>query len=241
MSAHGALGDDLVLANRILASKGVFDSFGHVSVRSGPDRFLLSRNLAPAQVGSGDVVEYDLDCEPIRSDAPTGYLERFIHGEIYRARSDVGAVVHTHAPALIPFGLVRGARLRCVCHMAGFIGDGAPVFEIRDYAGDSSDLLIRSRKLGEGLARDLGDAALILMRGHGATVVASDLQNVVLRAIYSELNARLQASASLLGEVVTLTSGEATAADNANRGQISRAWRNWVEETKNFAAGRPTA
>jgi HCOMODA/2-hydroxy-3-carboxy-muconic semialdehyde decarboxylase len=125
--------------------------------------------------------------------------------------------------------------------MAGFIGDAAPVFEIRDYAGDASDLLIRSRTLGKVLARDLGDAALILMRGHGVTVVASDLQNVVYRAIYSELNARLQASASLLGEVVALTSGEALATDNANRGQISRAWRNWVEEARNFAAGRPTA
>ncbi|NWK96215.1 aldolase [Sphingobium lactosutens] len=223
--------EDLVHANQILAAKGIFDSFGHVSARIGPDRFLLSRNLAPGQVTRDDLVEYDLDSEAVAGEAPRPYLERFIHGEIYRSRPDVWAIVHHHAPAMIPFGAVKTAPLKPVCHMSGFIGECAPVFEIRNAGGDDTDLLITSRDLGQALAKDLGEANLVLMRGHGTTVVGPDVRTVVYRAIYGEVNARLQLACSTLGEPTYLTAAEARAAQVSCEGQVHRPWQNWCAET----------
>ena len=148
-----ALRAELAIANRILVSQGVLDAFGHVSVRhpARADRFLLARNMAPASVTATDVLEFDLDGNAVASGAPKPYLERFIHGEIFRARADVMAVVHTHSPAVIPFSVVRQAPLRAVSHMGSFLGEATPVFEIRDTAGDASDMLIRDNALGRAL------------------------------------------------------------------------------------------
>lgn len=192
--------DELVTANRILANEGVLDGYGHVSVRSAqnPARYLLSRSKAPALVTAGDIVEYGLDSVPTQSAAPAGYQERFIHGEIYRARPDVMAVVHCHCPDVIPFAATR-APLRPVYHMAAFIGDGVPVFEIRE-AGGITDMLIRTPELGRALARALAARPAVLMRGHGAVVAAASLHLVVGQAYYLNLNARLQAQAILIGQ-----------------------------------------
>jgi HCOMODA/2-hydroxy-3-carboxy-muconic semialdehyde decarboxylase len=142
--------DDLVTANRILASEGILDGYGHVSVRNpaNPSHYFLSRSLAPGLVTAADIVEYDLDSNPI-GDARLSYRERFIHGEIYKARPDVMAVVHDHSPAVIPFS-VSSVPLRAVSHMAAFIGEGIPVFEIRDVDG-MTDMLVSNQK--RGLAR----------------------------------------------------------------------------------------
>lgn len=222
--------EELATANHILFDQGVLDGFGHVSARhpGRADRFLLSRNLAPALVSEDDVLEFDLDGEPVGVTGRKVYLERFIHGEIYRARPDVGAVVHSHAPSLLPFGIVAGVRFCPVCHMAGFIRPDVPVFEIRAHAGEASDLLIRDSGLGRDLVRCLGDHPLVLMRGHGATVVGTSLRQAVFRAVYTEVNARIQAAALGLGPVTGLTAGEAEAADAANDGQIGRAWEFWT-------------
>lgn len=224
-----ALFSELAVANHILLDQGVLDGFGHVSVRhpDRADRYLLSRNLAPALVTAHDVLELDLDGEVIGSPGARSYLERFIHGEIYRARPDVGAVVHSHAPSVLPFAVAAGARLCPVCHMAGFIMPDAPLFEIRDHAGEGSDLLIRSRELGRSLAGCLGQHPLVLMRGHGVTVVGASLRQAVFRAVYTEVNARIQAAALPLGPIVALTPAEAAAADTTNDGQVGRAWDYW--------------
>ncbi|RYY84692.1 MAG: class II aldolase/adducin family protein, partial [Comamonadaceae bacterium] len=136
-----ALLNDLVAANHILADLGLVDAFGHVSARhdSQPGRFLLARNMAPALVEAGDVLQYDLDGTPLDADGRRVYLERFIHGAIYRARPDVMAVVHSHSPAVLPFAVAKNARLRPVCHMSGFLGGGVPLFEIRDSAGAAEE------------------------------------------------------------------------------------------------------
>src|SRR5262245_46465444 len=180
--ADSELLQQLVDANHVLHHQGIVDAFGHVSVRHDRDagRFLMARNMAPARVQPNDILEYDVGSgEPLAADPPRLYLERYIHSEIYRARSDVMAVVHNHSPAVLPFCIARGARLRPVCHMAGFLGgaghDELPMFEIRDHAGAASDLLIRSRELGAALARTLGASRVVLMRGHGCTVVAGSL------------------------------------------------------------------
>jgi ribulose-5-phosphate 4-epimerase/fuculose-1-phosphate aldolase len=230
VSAPQSIVEDLVDANRILAHKRIVDGFGHVSCRSAADRFLLSRNLAPALVTAADILEFDLDSEPVADHTSSLYLERYIHGEIYRIRPDVGAIVHSHSPSLIPFGIVPTARLEPVCHMAGFLGGGAPIFEIRDVAGDASDLLIRNRALGKALARQMMDSQIVLMRGHGATVVAGDIRQATYRAVYAELNASLVLSAQALGTPLPLTRGEAAAAMTSVEGQSARAWRLWKDE-----------
>lgn len=228
------LREDLATANRILFDQGVLDTFGHVSLRH-PDhaeRFLLSRNLAPALVTADDVLAFDLDGDPVEAKGEKVYLERFIHGEIYRARPDVHAVVHSHAASLLPFGIVSGVRLCPVCHMSGFITPDVPLFEIRRHAGEASDLLIRDPELGRHLARSLGDHPLILMRGHGVTVVGASLRQAVFRAVYTEANARIQTAALGLGAITCLTAAEAEAANAANDGQIGRAWDFWALQAR---------
>lgn len=226
--------EDLVDANHILFHQNVVDGFGHVSMRrpGRPDRFLLARSMAPALVRPADVIEFNLDAEPVAPDGRTTYLERFIHGEIYRARPDVHAVVHSHSLSVIPFGVVRGVALRPISHMCGFLGEGAPVFEIRDAAGEASDLLVRNRELGAALARSLGGAAIVLMRGHGSTVVGPSLRVAVFRAVYTEIGARLLTEALRLGSPTFLTPGEASATAEANEGQINRAWDLWRAQAR---------
>jgi HCOMODA/2-hydroxy-3-carboxy-muconic semialdehyde decarboxylase len=225
-----SLRDDLVIANHILAKHGVVDGFGHVSVRheQHPDRFILARNIAPALVTLDDLLEFDLDGNPVAPDGPRVYLERFIHSEIYRRRPDVVAVVHHHSPSVIPFG-VTGAALRPIYHMSGFLGAGVPVFDIRCDAGDT-DMLIRTPALGVAHACCLGDGAATLMRGHGATVVGGSLQQAVYRAVYMEMNARLQSDAMRLGDVTYLTQAEAQLAAATIDGQVQRPWELWVRE-----------
>ncbi len=222
----------IMRASRILARHGVVDAFGHVSMRhpQDPSAFLISRNMAPALVGADDVMRLDESGAPDAADDRKPFLERFIHAAIYRARPDVEAVVHSHSPAVIPFGVAAGASLRPVFHMAAFLAEGASTFEIRDAAGEGSDMLIRDAKLGDALAAKLGDAAAVLMRGHGSTVVGGSVPEAVFRAIYLEVNARIQTAACQLGPVTFLSAAEAANAAAANAGQIGRAWDLWCSE-----------
>jgi HCOMODA/2-hydroxy-3-carboxy-muconic semialdehyde decarboxylase len=207
----------------------VLDAFGHVSVRHDrqPDRFLLARNMAPGQVTAADILQFAHDGTPLDAGDRRVYLERFIHGAIYRARPDVMAVVHSHSPSVVPFSVSRKARLRPVCHMSGFLGAGAPMFEIRDTAGDGSDMLVRDDGLGRALAGSLGRANFVLMRGHGCTTVADSLKLVVYRSVYAEVNAKLQAQALQLGDPEYLTEREAEAAMASTEGQVERPWAIW--------------
>lgn len=225
---------ELVDANHILFHQGVVDGFGHVSVRHPvrPDRFLLARSMAPGLVTAQDVLEFDLDGAPVEPGGPAAYLERFIHGEIYRKRPDVASVVHSHSPAVVPFSVVTGTKLRPICHMCGFLGGETPVFEIRDFAGSGSDLLISDNRLGAALAQSLGQGPAVLMRGHGSTVVGSTMRQAVFRAVYTEVGARLQMEAMRLGPVTYLTEEEAIATTNTNNTQIDRAWFLWLKAVR---------
>ncbi len=220
---------DLVDANHILARRGVLDGFGHLSARDG-DGFIIARNLAPANVEKTDVMRVAFDGTVSAGDARKPYLERFIHGAIYAARPDVGAIVHSHAASVIPFSIARGVTLCAVSHMGGFLGAGIPLFEIRDTAGEDNDMLVRDATLGAALARSLGDAAAVLMRGHGITVVGVSIRQAVFRAVYTEVNARLQSEALRLGPLVPLNAYEARRANEANDSQIERAWGLWKSE-----------
>lgn len=224
--------DELVLANRILYRQAVVDAFGHVSQRHPrqPGRFLMSRSLAPARVTRADITLLDERGEPIEGQPGIAYLERFIHSAIYALRPDVNAIVHSHSPSIVPFSAVQGAGLKPIFHMCGFLGGGAPVFEIRDTAGPASDLLVRNGDLGHALACCLGGASVVLMRGHGSTTVGASIRQAVYRAVYAEVNARLQMAALQLGTPQYLTPEEAGAASQSNDRQIDRTWELWRDD-----------
>jgi ribulose-5-phosphate 4-epimerase/fuculose-1-phosphate aldolase len=232
--ATNKLVDELVLANHILFHHGVVDAFGHVSVRhdARADRFLLSCNIAPGLVSCADIVEFNLDGDPLNANGRRVYLERFIHSEIYRARPDVQAVVHSHSHAIVPLTTVKDFLLRPIFHMAGFIGKGAPVFEIRDVGGDDTDLLISNQKLGRALANMFQGNSIVLMRGHGSTVVAETLQKVVYRAVYADINARYLLEASKLGPVTFLTEAESNSCAENIEAQIHRPWDLWTKQVR---------
>src|SRR5262244_3317949 len=211
--------EDLVLAYRILAAHGVVDAYGHVSVRaaSDPHRYLLARAMAPELVTADDIFAFD--------------LERYIHGEIYKNRPDVHAVVHNHSPSVIPFG-VTTVPLRPLFNTGAFIGEGVPTFEIRDFQ-ESGDLIIKTPDLGASLAKVLGPKPAALMRGHGAVVVGESLMLAVVRSVYLELSARLQMQAMLIagpaGNIVYLDEREvaATSGRQASAGTWKRTWDLW--------------
>jgi ribulose-5-phosphate 4-epimerase/fuculose-1-phosphate aldolase len=224
--------DDLVVANRTLARFGVLDAFGHVSVRDpkNPKRYLVSRSIAPESVVASDILALDLDSQTVHPDDQDKllYRERFIHGEIYKARPDVNAVVHSHSPTVVPFTVTK-AKLRPLLHNAGFLGLGAPLFEIRKHDGRGTDLMILTPKLGKDLARTLGkDAAVVLMRGHGNSVVAPSLPNAVFRAYYTEVNARQQLAAITIGGPINfMTKAEALTSNDAMLRASARPWALW--------------
>ena len=231
IAAGAALIEDLVAGSRILAAEGVLDAYGHISARCDkrPDRFIMSRSRAPALVTPSDLMELDADSEPLPGDARKGFLERYIHGEIYRTRPDVMAVVHSHSPSVIPFGVTK-TRLRPVYHMGSFLWSGAPVWDIRK-AREDNDVLVRDRPLGAALAQALGSCTCVLMRGHGMTVVGDSVQEAVFRAVYTEMNARLQLQAeSLEGPIQFLSETEGKRSTASNRGTIERPWELWKGE-----------
>jgi ribulose-5-phosphate 4-epimerase/fuculose-1-phosphate aldolase len=220
--------EDLVAANRILVDQGVLDGYGHVSARHNldPRYYLMSRSLAPELVTAGDLLVHDLDGNVAGSQGVALYLERFIHGEIYRARPDVFAIAHSHSPSVVPFG-VSGVPLRPIYHMSAFLGGPVPVFDIRAVDGPS-DMLVRSPALGRALARTLGTHPVALLRGHGAVVVGPDLPHAVFRSVYTEMNARLQAQAMSLGRKVTyLDPEEAKRAEASLDQTLRRPWELW--------------
>src|SRR5437899_9358844 len=224
-----SLVEDLVAANRILAEHGVIDAYGHVSVRSesDPKRYLLSRSIAPELVSHEDILEYDLDSNPIDPRGRESVRERFIHGEIFKARPDVNAVVHNHSPSVVPFSVTTVA-MRPLFHMAAFIGESVPNFEIRDVA-KGTDLLVKTPYLGQALAKTLGKSPAALMRGHGSVTVGESLPRAVGRSIYLELSARMQLQAITLagaGGKITYLDEQEVRASVPNQ-DYARAWPMW--------------
>ena len=220
---------DLVAAYRILAAQGVIDAYGHVSLRSprNPQRYYLARSIAPELVTADDMIEYDLDSRPVDDRGRESVRERFIHGEIFKTRPEVMAVVHNHSPSVVPFS-VTGVPMRALFHMASFVADGLPNFEIRDVK-PGSDLLVKDPALGQALAKTLGGKPAALMRGHGSVVVGENLPRAVGRSIYLELSARLQMQALLLagpgGRITYMDAEEVKASDPVQN--YARAWPMW--------------
>ena len=226
---------DLAAAARILAARGVVDGFGHVSMRhpSAPDRYLMAKSLAPALVKPVDIIEYTLDSDPCEDLGRGSFLERFIHGEIYKMRPDVNAVVHSHSPSVIPFGLVKN-QMKAMFHNAAFLATGVPIFDIRRSFG-MTDMLVCDCAKGLALAETLEDKHVALMRAHGSVATGDSLQIAVFRAVYTEVNARIQLSAISIAEdggIEALEAEEGILADEINKTAGMRAWNLWRMEIR---------
>jgi ribulose-5-phosphate 4-epimerase/fuculose-1-phosphate aldolase len=226
--------DDLVIGNRILYVQDVVDGYGHISARHPhrPDRFLMSRARAPGLVVAPDIMEFDLDGELVHADERPIYSERFIHSEVYKARLDVNAVVHSHSPTVVPFSVTQ-VPLRPI--RAAFLYPEVPVFDTRASAG-WTNLLISNSALGQALAQKLGNNSVALMRGHGNVVVAPSVRMVVYRAIYTEANAKLLLQAMMLGGPIAYLAPEEAALMEKDQGKKrpghghDRTWEMWQQE-----------
>ena len=220
---------DLVAAYRILAEHGVIDAYGHVSVRSerDPNHYFLAGHIAPENVTEENIIEYDLDSNPVDARGRESVRERYIHGEVFKARPEVMSVVHSHSHTVVPFSVTE-VPLRPIFHMAAFVGEGLPNFEIRD-AQKGTDLLVKTPYLGQALAKCLGTAPAALMRGHGATVVGENLPRAVGRSIYLEISARMQMQAMMIagpgGRITYIDESEVKASVPAQN--YNRAWPAW--------------
>jgi HCOMODA/2-hydroxy-3-carboxy-muconic semialdehyde decarboxylase len=233
--AAAALIADLAAARRILAAQGVVDGFGHVSMRhpQAPDRYFMARSIAPALVTPADIIEYDLDSNPCNANGRGSFLERFIHGEIYKARLDVMSVVHSHSPSVIPFGLVD-VPLQAMFHNAAFLAVGVPVFDIKDKFG-ATDMLVSNGVKGVALAAAIGKKDVAMMRAHGSVACGPTLQTAVFRAVYTEVNARIQHwTLALAGgkPMAALAADEGRLADVINQTAGMRAWDLWRTQVR---------
>jgi len=230
-----ALIADLAAAARILAAQGVMDGFGHVSLRHphAPNRYFMARSIAPALVTPADIIEYDLDSNPCNANGRGSFLERFIHGEIYKARPDIMSVVHSHSPSVIPFGLVN-VPMQAMFHNAAFLAAGVPVFDIREKFG-TTDMLIGNNAKGVALAEVMGKKDIAMMRAHGSVACGPTLQTAVFRAVYTEVNARVQHwTLALSGgaPVAALDGEEGLLADAVNQTAGMRAWDLWRSQVR---------
>jgi len=223
---------ELAIAYHILFAQGVIDGWGHVSVRSAknPKHFYIARNLAPALVTKDDIFECDENSKPIKAGVDL-VGERFIHGEIYRARPDVQAVVHSHAQSVVPFG-VTGVPLRPIMHMAGFLPQVVPIFDSRTVVGNDNEILVRSIPVGAALAKMLGENTIVLMRGHGMSIAAPTLKTAVFRAIYTQVNAAIELQSLALGKQPIFLNELEAFRVNATNESSARAWDYWVAQSE---------
>ena len=230
--------EDVIMASHILTNEGILDSFGHISARSkkNPDRFFIPRAMPPALVSRADIVEVGLDCKPVAANAPRLNGERYIHCQVYRARSDVQSVIHTHDLAVIPFGLT-GISLKPVVAQAGFLPPETPLFEVREAnAGDAKrGVLVLNAKLGDALAKKLGANPVVLMRGHGETVVGRSVREATVRTLYTHINAKAQAAALALSKNITVLDDAELATNAAENFDADRPWQNYKQR---LPAGR---
>ena len=224
--------EDLVTAYKILVNEGILDSFGHVTVRSAknPNVFLMPRAMPPSLVTKDDILEVNVaDSQPIDPKGRRVNGERYIHGEIYKARPDVMAVIHSHSPAVIPLSLTA-IPLRPVVAQAGFLPPETPNFEIRDVrpAGDRG-MQVTDSKRGAALALTLGKNPAALMRGHGNVVVGGSVKQATVYAAYIDINARMQMQALLLSpKIVSMNEPELFTPEEFD---INRPWEHFKQKT----------
>jgi len=227
--------EELVIANHILYDQNAVDGYGHISVRNpaNPNTFFLARSVAPSVVKVEDIMEFDMNGKALNADTRVAYGERFIHSGILKNRPDINSVIHGHASPTLPYGLT-GTTLKPVYHMSSFLGEGAPIFEIRNFAKPNldTDMFVSNLELGDALSQTMGLQYFVLMRGHGYAAGADSIKKAVFRAVYAVQNASIQAEAMKMGQVQYLTPGEAATAQQTIEKTIGRPWQLWSERVK---------
>ncbi|MBU3607403.1 class II aldolase/adducin family protein [Polynucleobacter nymphae] len=227
--------EELVIANHILYDQNAVDGYGHISVRNpaNPNTFFLARSVAPSVVKVEDIMEFDMDGKALNGDTRVAYGERFIHSGILKNRPDINSVIHGHASPILSYGLT-GVTLKPVYHMSAFLGEGAPIFEIRNFAkpNPDTDMFISNSDLGDALSQTMGLQYFVLMRGHGYAAGADSIKKAVFRTVYAIQNASIQAEAMKMGQVQYLTPGEAATSKETIEKTIGRPWQLWTERVK---------
>ena len=227
--------EELVIANHILYDQNAVDGYGHISVRNpaNPNTFFLARSVAPSVVKVQDIMEFDMNGKALNGDTRVAYGERFIHSGILRNRPDINSVIHGHASPILSYGLT-GIPLKPVYHMSAFLGEGAPIFEIRNFAkpNPDTDMFVSNSDLGDALSQTMGLQYFVLMRGHGYAAGADSIKKAVFRTVYAIQNASIQAEAMKMGQVQYLTPGEATTSKETIEKTIGRPWQLWTERVK---------
>jgi ribulose-5-phosphate 4-epimerase/fuculose-1-phosphate aldolase len=229
----------LIRANHILHQHSLVDAFGHISIRHpmSPTQYLIAAYDpgAPALVKSrADFIAYHVsDSSPVDPNAPQGYSERFIHGEIFKKFPNAKCVIHSHSEIVVPFTL-GGVDVRPVFHMAGFLGAQAvPVSRT-----PGSDMLVKSSTLGATLAAKLSDAQpVVLQHKHGFTTFGRSVEEAMYRAIYTQTNCKLLAQAIVFsggnaGRVEYLSSDEVGACRIMNEKCQDKSFRLWLREAQ---------
>lgn len=222
--------NELITAIQVLIQQNVLDAFGHVSVRhpNNPEYYLLAKALPPNIITKDDLLEFDLDSNPVDNFDEQLYGERYIHGNIYQARPDVHAVCHHHSPAIMPFS-VTGTPLQPVSQTGAAMGKHVPFWDSREEFGDT-DLLVSTPDQGDSLAKKLDYAWMVIMRRHGACVVGRTIRELVLRAVFSCRDALIQTQAASIGTIEPLSSGERDIASQLREASINRCWIYWTSQ-----------
>lgn len=203
MASTDALVERLTIGCRILAEQDIVDAYGHLSARA-PDRencFLITRAMSPALATPGDWLVMTFDGEVVAGDGFPNQ-EWPIHACIYRARPDVGSVLHSHSKWSRVFS-VSPVKLRGVLmQQAADWNEGVPVYR--------KPGLIRTRERGDDLAATLGKGSAALLRGHGDVVVDQDVTRAVMRAVTFKQNAEVLHAVLAHGEPDYWTPEEAS-------------------------------
>lgn len=228
--------EDLALSYRILTDKGIMDGLGHASIRhpGNPNRYLVSRNEATGLVTPAHIMELDLDSRPVEANARS-YQEVHIHAEIYKARPDVNAVIHHHAPGTVSFGMGK-VPMMPMNQSSRWMLDGVPFFDYRDTSRIEGDRgwedtnLIHTPARGAMVARTLGASPALLLVNHGAVVVGSTISEAVGRSIYMEINAEVQTNAMLRGGEVTYYEAAGELRATGSRSDFGRQWDLWKSD-----------
>ena len=224
-------------AYRILVNEVVLDGFGHISVRSpaAPGRFFMPRAMPPSLVQVEDFLELDVETsQPVEARGRRVNGERYLHGEIFKARPDVNAIVHAHSYSTIPLTLA-GIAMQPVMVQAGFMPLSVPTFELRTVRGTGRGLQITDPGRGQALAAVLGPNPVALLRGHGVVVVGPSIVHATVYSIYTELNAKLQMQAlQMAGHIEPLDEPELFEPSGFD---VNRPWQHYRSRLPSFDAG----
>ena len=211
--SYSTVKNDFILALRIIYREGLSDAFAHLSARSSDaNEMMFMPRKSPALVQSDELFFVDFEKAVPQSS---------LHQAIYKTRLDVRAVFHFHSPAVILLS-VLGQTLRPLHNYSAIFYDGVPL-----YTGTGQ---VESPARAGEMARLLGGARALMLRGHGAVVVGQSIREVCMLALFLEESARLQTEATKLGTPMFMEREEAEkiAKRTFKPASVERAWDHYA-------------